>query len=139
MKLPTWSRYMKLPTWSRYNWQDETLKAHAIINEGTIAAQEARLGIVNCDPLYCIADGLLRHAKAHAERYAGTIADTCLVTHDAFKDILSGLNQLNNCNGAVALELANENGYSKDSKDSGALSSMIENVCIAAGIDFNDI
>ena len=130
---------LSLPTWSQYKWQPETLKAHAIINEGTIAAQESRLGIVNCEPLYCIADGLLRHAKAHAERYEGTIADTCLVTHDAFKDILAGLKQLNCCNGAVALELANKQNYSRDSKDSEELSSMIENVCIAAGIDFNDI
>lgn len=130
---------MKLPTWSQYKWQPETLKAHASIDEGTIAAQESRLGIVNCEPLYCIADGLLRHAKAHEERYEGTIAETCAVTHDAFKDILAGLKQLNCCNGAVALELANKQDYSQDSKDSGALSTMIENVCISAGIDFNDI
>ncbi len=117
-----------------YAPQAETLAGINSIHVNVIDGQSARLGLANGEPLLVIADALLRYAKAYKARFGDNIGDDYHAA-TAFSDMLSGVKVLLDHDGGVALE----RGITTDSKSNGAMSELLDGVCQAAGIDFQNI
>ena len=125
---------MKIQSTFNYAPQPETLAGINSIPANVIDGQSARLGLAHGEPLLVIADALLRYAKAYKARFGDAVGeDYHAVT--AFGDMLAGVKTLLDHDGGVALE----KGITTDSKSNGAMSELLDAVCQAAGIDFQNI
>ena len=116
-----------------YEYQQETADEYDRLESsqhGTQAHSDVRLGINNYEPLIVILDSCIRYAKAHEYAYESKLAeDRYSVRY--LKQVLSGVEGLLNCRGAVCLERDLKN----DSKD-GAFCEKLLNVAYeVAGID----
>ena len=115
-------------------FQPETESALEKLTSGTIAADSARLGLINNEPLFYALDGMLRYAKAHAKRYESTLSeDYFLGPH--WLATVKGLRGLLNGDGAVAMEM----GRTRDSKDNGVCEEIFWAAMASAGFKEEDL
>lgn len=114
--------------------QRETREAMAIIKPGTVADASNRLGIVEREPLLYCMDGLLRYAKAHANRYGSQLAQD-YVLGDHWIAAAKGIRGLLNGDGAVALE----RNISTDSKDNRVIETVFWKALDIAGYTEADL
>lgn len=114
--------------------QRETSDALAKVPAGTVSAQSSRLGVYEGEPLLVIADALLSYAKAYRARFECPINDDG-VGAEAFANMVRGVKTFLDYDGGVAMR----RGITTDSKDNGAMSDIIEAICAASGIDYQNL
>lgn len=100
-----------------------------MLTPGTLAATEQLRGMVSCEPLIVIFDSFLRYAKAYRKTGDCEPLATDYVLGVAFRDAMKAAHALLDGQGA----LANEKGWSTDSKCNGAVESIYWAAVKAAG------
>ena len=122
----------------KYVWSVET----AVIfkqfehqnRDTTYSTMEHRLGVEKLEPMYVIADNLIRWAKAHAKQN-GALLGTDYYSKEGFVSIAYGVLHMASSQGVVALE----KGLTRDSKDNSVLSHLINKACELAGIAYEEL
>lgn len=115
-----------------YEYQQETADEYDRLGSsfyGSQAHSDVRLGINNYEPLIVILDSCIRYAKAHEYAYESKLAEDRYAVR-YLKQVLSGIEGLLNCRGAVCLERDLKN----DSKDGAFCEGLITALCECAGI-----
>lgn len=95
--------------------------------------QAHRRGKMECEPLYIMADCLIRYAKAFVKNDSKVCR--CSFTEPLFKQMAYAVIQFGNLNGAASME----NGWMTDSKDNAVICHLIEKACEIAGIDYEEL
>lgn len=118
---------------NEYEYQQETAEEYDKLESsfrGSQAHSDVRFGINNYEPLIVILDSCIRYAKAHELAYEAKLnEDRYAVRY--LKQVLSGIEGLLNCRGAVALE----RGLPCDSKDGAFCEKLLSVAYEVAGID----
>lgn len=118
---------------NEYEYQQETADEYDKLESsfrGSQAHSDVRLGINNYEPLIVILDSCIRYAKAHELAYESKLnEDRYAVRY--LKQVLSGIEGLLNCRGAVSLE----RGLPCDSKDGAFCEKLLYKAYEVAGID----
>lgn len=112
--------------------QLETVNAMDKVPKGTIAAEEAALGLREREPILFAMDGMIRYAKAYEWAYESKIA-TDGALGDEYRSVITGLRGLLNGQGGVAMERR----ISTDSKDNGSIEEMFWAAVRIAGFEPN--
>lgn len=117
-----------------YKYQHETTLIHNSIPENSVARQSNHLGMMQCEPIIVILDGLLRYARAYEKRYEAPISNE-LPLCENFIDALKGVRAMLSWYGAIALE----RNINTDSKDNGACEQLFWYAVKAAGLKESDL
>lgn len=117
-----------------FTLQPETASALAKVPPDSVSARSVSLGVREGEPLLVVADALLSYAKAYKARFGCTIS-TDGVGAEAFADMVRGVRAFLDHDGGVALR----RGITTDSKDNGAMFEIVEAICAAAGIDYQEL
>ena len=120
------------------NWQPETLaifkKFEGQFKDDQYALRAHRIGKDADEPLYVMADALIRYAKQHRARFEDGIgADYYCLPY--FKSIAYSIIQLASMDGGVAMSLE----ITTDSKDNSVVNELIEEACRLAGVDYETL
>lgn len=115
-------------------FQAETAAALDKVPRGTVSYRAARLGVYEAEPLLIAMDAMIAYAKAYQARFEQPVFEDG-VLGDHYAAIISGLRQLLNGDGAVAMR----RGITTDSKDNGCIEQMFWDACRLAGIDGNNL
>jgi len=121
---------MKTPEYYTAKYQPETIACANKIEEGSVSQQSHAIGMLKGEPIIVAMDAMLRYVKAYEKRFDEKIS-TDYVFSGHVKDVIDGLAELLNGDGAVAWEM----GRTTDSKDNVALYKMRDAVYEAAGFE----
>jgi hypothetical protein len=97
--------------------------------QGSVAHQSHMIAITHGEPLLYALAGLVRYARAYYVRYDTRVAEDN-VLGPAFRAALTGLHDLLNGDGAIAME----RGSTQDSKDNSACEELYQRAREEAGL-----
>lgn len=119
---------MKTPHSTFYRFTPETIAHANKLPNGTVSEHAHKYGMENGEPLLVAMDGMLKYAQTYRRRFDQQLEND-QVLGDAWLKVVTGLRELLNGDGQVAME----KDITTDTKDNGAIESLFWDAMNAAG------